>query len=378
LAIEKLVDNQFVGIYSSFALIISASSFAALTTLDSHRQVLASNICPAPAIVSEIDEATKATTVSKENYAYAETDIILSEYVKKIAQNNCSTGVGEFMHIRDAIDISDRTIIRPNFDTLYSAAVIDLSNPAVIVMPETDRLQILAALDEQHWNVLLTDKPGRYNLTKESVGSRYVFLIVRTQVNMNDPDDLQKVSVLQDQIKIIQADKGEYLQANRWDRSEILALRDDYNRRWNSEGIKSELVFGGKSDLSPEMRNFGVAFGWGGLPKKGAVYPSLQVPVSPGPFTLTLKDVPIAENSFWSVTIYDQDGFSKGENYNINSAFAKANENGEYVLSFGESPGKENFLEIYPGWNATLRIYSPSPEYFNGEWVVPSLKAIQN
>ena len=106
MAIEKLADNQFVGIYSSFALIISASSFAALTTLDSHRQVLASNICPAPEIVSEIDEATKATTVSKENYAYAETDIILSEYVKKIAKSICSTGVGEFMHIRDAIDLS--------------------------------------------------------------------------------------------------------------------------------------------------------------------------------------------------------------------------------------------------------------------------------
>ena len=104
----------------------------------------------------------------------------MSEYVKKIGRINCSTGIGEFLHIRGAMDISDRTIIRPNFDTLYSAAVLDLSAPAVIVMPETNRLQILAGVNDVHWNVLLTDKPGRYELTEESVGSRYVYLIVRT------------------------------------------------------------------------------------------------------------------------------------------------------------------------------------------------------
>jgi len=362
---------------SSLALIVSAFSMTALTYLDSEKKALAGNNCPKAAIVAESAEVEKATPVSKENYAFAETDIILAEYVKKIAQNNCSEGIGEFMHIRDAININDRTIIRPNFDTLYSAAVIDLNRPAVIVMPETDRLQILAALDEEHWNVLLADKPGRYEFTKEAVGARYIFLIVRTQVNMNDPDDLQKVSALQDRIQIKQTDKGEYLQTKRWERREILALRDEYNERWGSEGIKSELAFGRKGEISPEMRNFGVAFGWGGLPKKGAVYPSLQVPISTDPLTLTLKNVPIADNAFWSVTIYNQEGFSRGEHYNINSAFAKANENGEYVLNFGTSSGKDNYLEIYPGWNATLRIYSPQSAYFNGEWVVPSLRSIQ-
>ena len=74
----------------------------------------------------------------------------MSEYVKKIGRINCSTGIGEFLHIRGAMDISDRTIIRPNFDTLYSAAVLDLSTPAVIVMPETNRLQILAGVNDVH------------------------------------------------------------------------------------------------------------------------------------------------------------------------------------------------------------------------------------
>ena len=364
-----------------FALsIASACSNNEKTTLSSQDagiQEPSENSCPKPAVVNKIPDGKQATTITKENYALAETDIVMSEYVKKIGQKNCSTGIGEFLHIRDAMDISDRTIIRPNFDTLYSAAVLDLSTPAVIVMPETNRLQILAAVNDVHWNVLLTDKPGRYELTEESAGSKYVYLIVRTQVNMRDQVDLKKVAALQDQIKIEQDDKGAYVQTNLWDPDQIRVLRDEYNERWIAEGIKSEMAFGGKGEISPEMRNFGVAYGWGGLPKKGAVYPTLQVPSSGKAFTLTLKDVPMGDNAFWSVTIYDQDGFSRGENYNINSSFAKANSDGEYVLNFGTTPGEENYLETFDGWNATLRIYSPTAEYFNGSWTVPSLDVVQ-
>ena len=361
----------------SMASACSNNEKTTLSSQDSGVQEPSENSCPKPAVVNKIPDGKQATTITKENYALAETDIVMSEYVKKIGQKNCSTGIGEFLHIRDAMDISDRTIIRPNFDTLYSAAVLDLSTPAVIVMPETNRLQILAAVNDVHWNVLLTDKPGRYELTEESAGSKYVYLIVRTQVNMRDQVDLKKVAALQDQIKIEQDDKGAYVQTNHWDPDQIRVLRDEYNERWIAEGIKSEMAFGGKGEISPEMRNFGVAYGWGGLPKKGAVYPTLQVPSSGKAFTLTLKDVPMGDNAFWSVTIYDQDGFSRGENYNINSSFAKANSDGEYVLNFGTTPGEENYLETFDGWNATLRIYSPTAEYFNGAWTVPSLEVVQ-
>ena len=361
----------------SIASACSNNEKTPLSSQDAGIQKPSDNRCPEPAVVSKIPDGEQATTVKKENYSLAETDIVMSEYVKKIGQINCSTGIGEFLHIRGAMDISDRTIIRPNFDTLYSAAVLDLSAPAVIVMPETNRLQILAGVNDVHWNVLLADKPGRYELTEESVGSRYVYLIVRTQVNMRDQADLKKVAALQDQIKIEQDDKGEYVQTNLWDPGQIRVLRDEYNERFVAEGIKSEMAFGGKGEISPEMRNFGVAYGWGGLPKKGAVYPTLQVPSSGKAFTLTLKDVPMADNAFWSVTIYDQDGFSRGQNYNINSSFAKINSNGEYVLNFGATSGEENYPETFDGWNATLRIYSPTAEYFNGAWTVPSLVAVQ-
>ena len=89
--------------------ITSACSNDEKTTLSSQDvgiQEPSKNSCPKPAVVSKIPDGKQATTVTKENYALAETDIIMSEYVKKIGQKNCSTGIGEFLHIRDAMDIS--------------------------------------------------------------------------------------------------------------------------------------------------------------------------------------------------------------------------------------------------------------------------------
>ena len=324
--------------------------------------------CPEPAVVKR---GTALTPVTKANYANAETEVILADYVAKIAKGSCSAGVGEFLHLKGAMDPNDRTILRPNFDTLYSFAVLDLDRPATIVLPETDRYQILEVVDEDHWIPLVSDQPGRYELTKESMGSRYVFAFVRTQVNMQDPSDLGKAGEIQDQILLEQEAKGEFVSKNKYDMDNILALRADYNKRMAPEGVTSEMAFGKKGEITDEMRNFGVAVGWGGLPKEGAVYPFPKAVDSTDPHTLTLKDVPNDPRAFWSVTVYDKDGFSIGEKFNVNSAFAKQNDQGEYVIPFGGDKNQDNYLDIYPGWNVALRIYSPTEAYFNGSWTPP-------
>ena len=55
-------------------------------------------------------------------------------------------------------------------------------------------------IDQDHWIPLISDKPGSYTLTKESVGSRYAFAFVRTQVNVQDPADVKAAGAVQDQI----------------------------------------------------------------------------------------------------------------------------------------------------------------------------------
>ena len=133
---------------------------------------------------------------------------------------------------------------------------------------------------------------------------------------------------------------------------------------------------GEKGDITVDMHNFGAAVGWGGLTKEGAVYLFFQE-ASAEPKILILKDVPTAENAFWSITVYDSDGYPRGEHFNINSAFAQTGAEGEVVVRFGGDPEQENYLEIYPDWTATFRIYSPQEAYFKGQWEIPELQTVE-
>ena len=134
------------------------------------------------------------------------------------------------MHFRNAMDPKDKTILRPNVDTLYYLAVVDLKSPASITLPGSDRLQILEVVSAEHWIPLVTSNPGVYEITEELVGSRYAFMIIRTQVNMQDPADIKQVGAIQDKIKIRQEDRGEFVQTNCWDRGQMLAMRTKYQK----------------------------------------------------------------------------------------------------------------------------------------------------
>ena len=326
--------------------------------------------CPNPAIINS-PKKSDSTSVNNSNYAKAETTDVLKDYIRKISTGTCTTGIGVLMHQRSAMDPTDRTILRPNFDTLYSFAVLDLTTPATIELPQINRYQILEVVSAEHWIPLVSDKPGAYQITQNLTGSRYAFAIVRTQVNMQDNVDLKNAGEAQDKIGITQDSQGGFEQDTSFDRNEILALRAEYNKRRQPEGITSEMIFGKKGEISPEMRNFGVAIGWGGLPKEGAVYPMPKTIKSTDPHRLIMRNVPMEEGSFWSVTVYNEKGFSTGKRYNINSAFAKKSQNNEYVINLGGHEDQDNFLNIFPGWNAVIRIYSPTQEFFNGSWEIP-------
>ena len=332
--------------------------------------VAPSNTCPEPSVVVQSDAVVPVT---KANYAAAETQTVFAKYIANVAKATCSGGMGVLLNDSKAADPKDRTVIRINFDTLYSWLILDLNDPATITLPETGgRYQSAMVVDDQGY-VFVYKNPGAYELTKENVGSRNALVGFRTGVNMNDPEDLAKARDLQKKLKVSQANRGEFVQPNRWNLEEMLALRSAYNQERNEQGVKSENLYGRKGVVSPEQNNMGVAVGIGGLPKEGAVY-LFYTPSSDKPQTLTLKDVPYGSNAFWSLTVYDKDGFPVGDNYNVNSAFVTANDQGEAVLNFGGDSSQENYLGIYPGWNATLRIYNPTPAYFDGSWTRPELE----
>jgi hypothetical protein len=264
--------------------------------------------------------------------------------------------------------------MRINFDTIYSTVILDLTEPATLTMPETDgRYQSAWIITDEHYNPMAFVEPGTYTLTQENVGRRYATIAMRTQVNVMDSDDLAVVHKIQDQLKIEQKDSGSFAPSGNWDMEEVLAMRAKYSKIGQSEGITSEVIFGKKGEVPLKEHNVGTAMGWGGLTPERAVYPMI-FSNSLEPQTLKLKDVPAG--AFWSVTVYDAEGYPQGDSYNINSAFAVADEDGSYTIRLGGDEDAVNYMDVFEGWNIALRIYEPTEAYFNGEWVMPELKRV--
>ncbi len=328
--------------------------------------------CPPPAVRIEADTVTPLTA---DNYAKAETQSLFAgPYIQKIAKATCTGGVGVLAHERVPSDPSHRDFARVNYDTLYSWLLLDLNSPTTITMPETDgRYQSAQVLNEGHWMPFVITEPRSFTLTRENSGTRYVLVGFRTQMNMQDPADIKQANELQDLIQVEQTSSGELVYKDGWDREAMMAMRKQYQLLRDEKGYKSEDMFGKQGDIAPEMNNVGVAIGWGGQPKEGAVY-LFYTPDSVEHQTLTLSTVPHADNAFWSITVYDADGFVASEPFNMNSSFTKTEANGDTVLNFGGDPSTENYLPIYPGWNATLRIYTPQEAYFDDTWVRPELQ----
>lgn len=315
------------------------------------------------------------TQVTDENYALAETQVIFTDYMKRIASASGTNGTGVFLHVREASDPHDKTVVRINVDTRYSMCLLGLSHDAVLTMPETNgRYQTAWFVTEDHYNPMAITAPGTYTLTEKAMGSRYVLMIIRTQVNMKDEADMALVTELQNKLKIEQKDRGEYKVTNQWSMDEILAMRKKYIKIANEKHLSADKMFGKKGTLTQENHNCGVAYGWGGFTPDQAIYLS-YIPENEQPATLTLKDVPVADNAFWSITVYDKAGYPQGDPYNINSAFATYNNDGSATIHFGgDDKSRANYLEIFPGWTFILRLYLPQQPYFDNTWEKPELK----
>merc|ERR1711934_615600 len=115
------------------------------------------------------------TNVNEANYALAESQAIFDSYRKKIcaATGDDHRGMGVFMHLRTASDPKDTTIMRANYDTFYSFAILDLREcPATLVMPPRKRYQSAWLVDEEHYNPFAVNEPGSFAIDEDGVGNR--------------------------------------------------------------------------------------------------------------------------------------------------------------------------------------------------------------
>lgn len=318
--------------------------------------------------------AFAAEPVNVLNYMRAETDFQFKGYAAKAG------GVGKLAHMREPYSVKDQTTIRGNRDTLYSMGVFDLVSPVTIVMPENpDRFQSLLVIDEDEYNPVLKNGPGEVTLTIDSVGTRYAMVLVRTFANPNSPEDMKKAHALQDAIEVKQASPGEF-DVPDWDEESLVETRKQLNVLAMKMGDFSK-AFGARGEVDPIEHLMGCSAGWGGNPQRGAMYFSVSPEENNGKtaYTLTMpKDVPV--QAFWSVTVYNKDGFFTPNDlnaYSFNSVTSKPNADGTVTIHFGGDSKAVNYLPITDGWNYVVRCYLPGWEIIEGNWTPPAPQPVK-
>jgi len=304
--------------------------------------------------------------VTVDNFVRAETDMTLSRYVKQEA-------FGKFLHSRNPTPIDQQGVIRMNRDTLYSAGIFDLTDPVTIIKPDSEgRFQSMLVINQDHSMLPAEHGSGAFTFTKERIGTRYVIVLFRTFIDANDPADIKAANALQDKITVLQKNPGKF-EIPDWDEVSLKKVRDAINvlaaTRSSAKGM-----FGDKAKLNPISHLLGTAYGWGGNPEEAAVYDNVVPAKNDGksPYSVTVKDVPV--DGFWSITVYNKDGFMEKNDLNVysyNNVTTKKNPDHSITINFGGASGAINNLPITPGWNYIVRMYQPRQEIINGSWSFP-------
>ena len=134
-------------------------------------------------------------------------------------------------------------------------------------------------------------------------------------------------------------------------------------------------AFGTTDQVDPVQRLISAATTWGGNPKKDAIYLNFTPAKNDGKtiYKLNVKNVPV--DGFWSVSLYNGDGYYQQNDlnaYSLNNITSKKYADGSVAIQFGGCDGRiPNCLPIMKGWNYTVRLYRPRAEILNGSWTFP-------
>ena len=168
-------------------------------------------------------------------------------------------------------------------------------------------------------------------------------------------------------------------EAPNWDTDQLAIARQALSEL-GKLGFDTTYAFGTKEEVRPVDHLVAAGAGWGGLPRTAAFYIMASVEKNDGktPHAVTVKDVPV--DAFWSITVYNADGYLEkneiGRN-SLNNSSATPNEDGSFTIHFGGDPKSVNYLPITEGWNYAIRMYQPRKEILDGSWTFPKIEPVK-
>ncbi|MBB6428978.1 DUF1254 domain-containing protein [Algisphaera agarilytica] len=320
-------------------------------------------VCLALCAACFVTQADEPVIVTESNYPQVETNRQMI-----ITQNNAG-GVNKFLRKRSVPSVDNQPVIRMNRDTLYSMAIIDASEGATVTLPDTgDRYISLMYLDENHRVYDMVYEPGEHDIPAHT---EHMYALVRIGLQSGDDADLAAIHELQDQIKL-HANSATPLAPIAFDQASYEETHHGILTKFAESGLlDTERMFGTEDYVDPDRYLMGTAIGWGGATWKDNIYQFSQFFEGFDGRSTTFQD-PQNTGGFWSITVYNKDGFMFNDIANINSETATPNDDGTYTVHFG-CEGKVNNIPIQNdtgSWNAAMRHYTPSQDVIAGK-IVP-------
>lgn len=439
-------------------------------------------------------EPEEIKAIAQETYIWGY-PLVLMEITRKVRTNfevPSETGrapLNQFVHAKTFPPASFRDVVRPNFDTLYSMAWLDVGpEPLVMTLPKTDRYHVFQMMDGwsevfaapgtrmtggKGGNYLVVGPKWRGDVPKDMEMLRsptaHVWIIGRIQTN--GPADYDFVHKLQAQIKLTPLsqwgksyvppkgkvdpnldmktppmitvnnmsskvfftalmerlkkdpphihDQGVVARMKRiglepgksLDFDALPAVVQQALKDASLEGLKAinqhVQTLGGnlKNEWSIttgaigyfgadySFRAFIALAGLGANRPEDAIYPGVMIDGDGKPLSGANRYVlhfakgqtpPV--DAFWSLTMYDGNGFPVENPINRNAIGDRDkltfNNDGSLTLYIQhQSPGADkesNWLPAPQGpFTLTMRCYSPKPQIASGEWVPPPLQRVK-
>ncbi len=309
-----------------------------------------------------------ALPVSVDNFAQAESDRMFAAIERDAGALN------RWLHYRTPTPLDRQTVIRMNRDTLYSAAVVDISAGATITVPDGGRRYMsVMVVNQDHYVNRILHQPGPHDLTTGEFGTPYVTVAARVLVDPADPGDVAAVNALQDRFGL-RANSARPFVMPDYDRASFDATRTALLELARGVG-RLDRAFGRKDSVNPVHHLLATAAGWGGLPEHEATYVNVNPDLPVGAYRLNVRDVPV--DGFWSISLYNADGFFEKNDrdaYSVNNITARPDADGSITIHFGGcGDSRPNCLPIMDGWNYLIRLYRPRAEILNGTWTFPAI-----
>jgi hypothetical protein len=149
---------------------------------------------------------------------------------------------------------------------------------------------------------------GTHTLTREMIGTRYAIVVVRFLVDFSNQEDVRQVHALQDAIKFSQERPGTF-EIPHWDEASLKKIKAALLQLGTTVSDTRRMFGADERQVDPVKHLIGGAMLWGGYPEGDALY----LPITPvrndgaAVYKLTVGDVPV--DGFWSLTVYNSEGY---------------------------------------------------------------------